>query len=280
MAGAGGLPDDGVRGRRQAPAEQRVLYDGVRGEGFPGGNNGLRGCEHIPALQQDRKAAMAATREIELECWVCGEQFVREEPRAYAVTGRGSDLCPQPVGFNPLPLLLHTCPTCGFTADGRGFHRSQHDEEVRNWVLAGGLTRVADEMPDADCARYEMAALCEARRIQPSALQLAEYYLAASWLAQLDEALDVVDDYQEKAAQYLEQALLVGELEDKERAVMTYLVGELRRRLGEFEAALKLFDEAAVQYAEHGGPQWMVRALNQQARMARERSSEAASLAQ
>ncbi|MCJ7752274.1 MAG: DUF2225 domain-containing protein [Armatimonadetes bacterium] len=222
---------------------------------------------------------MGATREIELDCWVCGERFMRDEPRAYAMTGRGSDLCPQPVGFNPLPLLLHTCPTCGFTADGRGFQPSRDDDQVRNWVLAGGLTRVADEMPDTDYSRYEMAALCEARRIQPSALQLAEYYLAASWQAQLDEALDVVDDYPEKAAQYLEKALLVGELDDEERAVMTYLVGELRRRLGEFEAALRLFDEAAVQYAEYGGPKWMVRALNQQAKMARERSSETAMLA-
>ncbi|HUU55398.1 MAG TPA: DUF2225 domain-containing protein [Armatimonadota bacterium] len=222
---------------------------------------------------------MGATREIELECWVCGERFMREEPRAYAMTGRGSDLCPQPVGFNPLPLLLHTCPRCGFTADGRGFHPSQADDQVRNWVLAGGLTRVADEMPDTDYARYEMAALCHARRIQPSALQLSECYLAASWLAQLDDAHDVVPDYQEKAAQYLEQALLVGELEEKEQAVMTYLVGELRRRLGEFEAALKLFDEAAVQFAEHGGPKWMIRALNQQAKMAREGSTEAAPLA-
>ncbi len=222
---------------------------------------------------------MSATREIELDCWVCGERFSRQEPRAYAVTGRGSDLCPKPVGFNPLPMLLHTCPTCGFTADGRGFHPSQADEQVRNWVLAGGLTRVADEMPDAEYARYEMAALCHARRVQPSPLQLAEYYLAASWLAQLGDAPDVVGDYQQKAAQYLEQALLVGELEDKERAVMTYLVGELRRRLGEFEAALKLFDEAAVEFAHHGGPKWMVRALNQQARMARQKSAEDAPLA-
>jgi hypothetical protein len=203
---------------------------------------------------------MSATREIELHCWVCGERFEREEPRAYAVTGRGSDLCPKPVGFNPLPMLLHTCPTCGFTADGRGFHPSQVDEQVRDWVLSGGLTRVSDEMPDTGYSRYEMAALC-------------------SWLAQLDEAPEVVPDYQQEAAQYLEQALLVGEVEDKERAVMTYLVGELRRRLGEFEAALKLFDEAAIEFAEHGGPKWMVRALNQQARMAKERSAEDAPLA-
>jgi len=221
---------------------------------------------------------MGATREIELDCWVCGERFQREEPRAYAVTGRGSDLCPQPVGFNPLPLLLHTCPTCGFTADGRGFHPSQADDEVTRWVLSGGLARATEHMPDTDYARYEVAALCHARRREQSALQLAEYYLAASWVAQIESADDVVEDYQFEAARYLEQAILGGELEEKERAVMTYLVGELRRRLGEFEAALKLFDEAAVQFAQHGGPRWMVRALNQQAKLAREGSTEAAML--
>ncbi|MBN1458377.1 MAG: DUF2225 domain-containing protein [Armatimonadetes bacterium] len=222
---------------------------------------------------------MSALREIELQCWVCGEQFVREEPRKYAVAGRGSDLCPQPIGIDPLPLLLHTCPGCGFTGDGRAFAAAQEDEQVRSWIRAGGLTRVADEMPESGFARYEMAALCHGRRVAPSPLQLAEYYLAASWEAQIEKVDEVVGDYQEKAVQYLEQALLVGEIEDKERAVMTYLVGELRRRLGEFEAALSLFDEAAVLFAQHGGPKWMVRALGQQAKMARERSTESAPLA-
>ncbi len=223
---------------------------------------------------------MAATREIELTCWVCNETFVREEPRSYAVMGRGSDLCPQPVGASPLPRLLHTCPSCGFTADGRGFQPSQTDDGVREWVLAGGISSVSAQLPDTDYARYEVAAVCHARRREPSSLQIAEYHLAASWLAQLDGALDVVPDYQAEAAQYLERALLLGEIEDKERAIMTYLVAELRRRLGEFDAALRLFDEAAIQYAEHGGPNWMIRALNQQVRMTREKSSEAASLAQ
>jgi uncharacterized protein (DUF2225 family) len=222
---------------------------------------------------------MSATREIELACWVCGEVFVREEPRGYAVAGRGSDLCPQPAGVNPLPLLLHTCPTCGFTADGRGFHPDQEDEQVREWVLAGGLSRVAAQMPETDYVRYEIAALCHARRRDPSLLQLAEYYLAASWLAQIEGAEDVLADYQAEAARHLERALLIGELEENERAVMTYLVGELRRRLGEFDVALQLFDEAAVQFAQYGGPKWMIRALGQQAKMARERSTEAAPLA-
>ncbi len=222
---------------------------------------------------------MAATREIELACWVCGEVFLREEPRAYALTGRGSDLCPQPVGVNPLPLLLHTCPTCGFTADGRGFQSSESDEGVREWVLAGGLSSVVAQLPEAEYTRYEIAAVCHGRRREPSALQLAEYYLAASWLAQLEGALDVVADYQSEAAQHLERALLIGEIEDKEQAVMTYLVGELRRRLGEFDAALQLFDEAAVQFTQHGGPKWMISALGQQARMAKEQSAEAAPLA-
>ncbi|MFB3880658.1 MAG: DUF2225 domain-containing protein [Armatimonadota bacterium] len=223
---------------------------------------------------------MAATRDIELRCWVCGEVFLRQEPRGYAVSGRGSDLCPQPVGPNPLPLLLHTCPTCGFTADGRGFHPDQLDDQVREWVLAGGLSRLAAQLPDTDYARYEIAALCHARRRRPSALQLAEYYLAASWLAQSEGALDALPGYQAEAARHLERALLLGDLDEKERAAMTYLVGELRRRMGEFDAALRLFDEAAIQFAQHGGPRWLIRALGQQARMAKDRSTDPANLAQ
>ncbi len=66
---------------------------------------------------------------------------------------------------------------------------------------------------------------------------------------------------------------------EDERAVMTYLAGELRRRLGEFEAALQLFDEAALQFTQHGGPRWLMRALGQQAGLAKQGSAEAAPLA-
>ena len=219
------------------------------------------------------------TREVDLECWVCGERFVGEEPRSYAVLGRGSDLCPKPFGQNPLPLMLHTCPTCGFTGDGRAFDPSQADEQVREWVLAGGLARVAEQVPGSGYARYELAALCHGRRREVSALQLAELYLAASWSAQLEGVEEVAPQYQAEAAKHLERALLVGEVVDEEQAVMTYLAGELRRRLGEFEAALQLFDEAAIHFTEHGGPKWLLRALGQQAGMAKERSTESASLA-
>jgi hypothetical protein len=219
------------------------------------------------------------TREIDLECWVCGERFVGKEPRSYAVGGRGSDLCPKPLDQNPLPLMLHTCPGCGFTGDGRAFHASQADEQVREWVLARGLAEAARQVPDSGYARYELAALCHGRRRRVSALQLAEYYLAASWSAQLEQAEGVAPQYQAEAAKHLERALLVGEVADEERAVMTYLVGELRRRLGEFEAALQLFDEAAIQFTQHGGPTWLLRALGQQAGLAKEGSADPAPLA-
>ena len=222
---------------------------------------------------------MMLTRSVSLLCWVCDETFEVEEPRSYAFSGRGSDLCPRPVGRNPLPFLVHTCPTCGFTGDGRSFAAAQADGQVRQWVLAGGLS----ELPtDGDTAhvRYERAALCHARRQCPSPLQLSEYYLAASWAAQLEGAAEVVRAFQEQAARYLEQALLTSEIADDERAIMSYLAGELHRRVGEFEAALQLFDESALEFTRHGGPKWLLRALGQQAGLAKRGSSEGAELAQ
>lgn len=221
---------------------------------------------------------MRNSRTVEFHCWVCGEVFTREEPRAYTVAGRGSDLCPQPAGFNPLPLLVHSCPTCGFTGDGRAFHPEQADPQVREWVLAGGLA-VAAGGDDSGYAKYHRAALCHARRRRPSPLQVAEFYLAASWSAQLEGAAEVAGPFQEEAARNLEGALLMGEVVDEERAVMSYLAGELRRRLGEFEAALQLFDQAALEFTRHGGPKWLIRALGQQAGLAKQRSAEGAALA-
>jgi hypothetical protein len=108
---------------------------------------------------------------------------------------------------------------------------------------------------------------------------VAEFYLAASWSAQLEGAAEVAGPFQEEAARNLEGALLMGEVVDEERAVMSYLAGELRRRLGEFEAALQLFDQAALEFTRHGGPKWLIRALGQQAGLAKQRSAEGAALA-
>lgn len=204
---------------------------------------------------------------------------MREEPRSYAVSGRGSDLCPRPLGRNPLPLLVHTCPTCGFTGDGRAFDPDEEDEQVREWVLAGGLA-AAEATGESGAAKYLRAALCHARRCRPSLLQIAEYYLAASWSAQLEDQPQAAPPFQEQAAGYLEHSLLVGEVPDPDRAVMTYLAGELRRRLGQFQAALQLFDEAALEFTRHGGPRWLLAALGNQAGLAREGSAEDAPLTQ
>lgn len=219
------------------------------------------------------------TRSVSLLCWVCGESFQDEEPRSYTVSGRGSDLCPRPVGRNPLPLLIHTCPHCGFTGDGRAYAPQEADEQVREWILGGGLGELP-ENGDSAHVRYQRAALCHAHRWRPSPLQLFEYYVAASWSAQLEGAEEAARAAQEEAARYLEQALLAGEVDDKERAIMNYLAGELRRRVGDFTAALQLFDEAALEFTRHGGPKWLLRALGQQAGLAKRGSTESAQLAQ
>ena len=220
------------------------------------------------------------TREIHLRCWVCEAEHDSEQPKSYLLQGRGSDLCPRPLGPSPLPLLLHTCPGCGFIGDEAAFDPEQTDDQVREWVLAGGLAASAGQTPDSAHEKYVLAAACHARRRRPSPFQLAELYLAASWSAQIEEAADEVPPLQAEAARHLESALLIDEIADEERAVMTYLAGELRRRLGEFDAALQLFDEAAISFTRYGGPRWLLRALGQQAGMAKSRSSEPAPLAQ
>lgn len=222
---------------------------------------------------------MTKTRTIALRCWVCSERFLSEQAGSYALRGRDSDLCPRPLGTNPLPLLLHTCTSCGFTGDAQSFHPAEADEQVREWVMAGGLALAARALPETCSGRYELAALCQARRRRPSPLKLAELYLAGAWSARLEGAHERAAALQAEAAPRLEGALLADEVTKAERAIMTYLAGELRRRIGEFEAALQLFDQAAIEFAEHGGPRWLLRALGQQARMARRRCSDGAPLA-
>lgn len=188
---------------------------------------------------------MTTLRSVTVRCPVCGEEFEAAEVTSCSYAGTDTDLRPHYMGFDPLPHFIWTCPACGVSAYSSEF--TQLATAVRGWIRKGHLGR---PQSDAASRRYTLAARCYERAVAP-ALKLANLYLQASWCARQEEDAAAERLSQRRALEHFRQALETEEVSTEERPKIVYLLGELCRRLGDFEAALVYFDQVpAGEWAE------------------------------
>ena len=182
---------------------------------------------------------------VTVRCPVCDEEFEAAEITSCSHATADTDLRPHYMGFDPLPHFVWTCPTCGVSAYSSEF--TSLATAVRGWIRKGHLGRPQSK---AASRRYTLAARCYERAVAP-ALKLANLYLQASWCARQEEAEAAERLSQRRALEYFQQALEAEESTPAERPKIVYLLGELCRRLGDFEAARAYFDRVpAGQWAE------------------------------
>lgn len=173
---------------------------------------------------------------ISLRCPVCGRRFQSADVQSVEKVGRDSDFRPHFVGLDPLPLLVHTCPGCLFTARAGDFEG--HMEISRDWVAerparlewtGEGQLRGSD--------KFRLAAQCYERRRKAQESVIGELFLQASWCARKEGRREVEQECQEAAIDHYNRALERHEIPEEEVPVVLYLVGELYRRLSKFELA-------------------------------------------
>jgi hypothetical protein len=172
--------------------------------------------------------------------------------------GEDSELRSYPAGFDPLRFALFTCGACGFTeylSDAgrtvpepeRSVVRSHLDAIPRETIQR--LHAYAPWSPDhAGEDGYEAQALSKYRMLidlmkirGAGARRMATAFLEAAWIADDVTAEDPAHQAMElrrEALRCFEEALAGGEIGDlQERERVTYLIGELHRRLGQFKDA-------------------------------------------
>jgi len=140
--------------------------------------------------------------------------------------------------MNPLPYFVHTCPSCLFSGDGSDF-RGPVSPELKSWLLKEkGL---GTKEPGSGSERYVLAAKCR-QQAGAGPLEVADLYLRASWCARVERDEAKERSAQTEAVQRFERALENGAVSLEQRDTITYLVGELNRRLGSFEHAVELLE--------------------------------------
>jgi len=223
-----------------------------------------------------RKSKPAGLPPIEYEtlvlrCPLCNTEFTSEIPSVPEPEGRDTDLRPRYSAVDPLASLIHSCPSCHYTAfqEGYGVRREIEVEEeelllrpgdrapyrftlpeeedledLRRYVRHGDLVRgVAEGREPFGAERYVLGARIWEFLKEDEPYGAADYYLRGSWCARTTGARELEKRCQAETLQRFQHSLdhsLVAEV-DKPRTV--YLIAELSRRGGDFAKAVDLFSQ-------------------------------------
>jgi uncharacterized protein (DUF2225 family) len=204
--------------------------------------------------------------EIHLTCPACRTQFASRLITSCGNRGQDTDFRPHYWGLDPLPHFVHTCPSCefsGLTDDfvepGTEAERVDHDEPP---------ARPFDDTPGS--RKYELAAERYAAAQQPEHRLVGDLYLRASWCARLEAAPAREASLQRQAILHFEAALEDPDLGRDERAVITYLAGELYRRVGCFDFAQAMLARCSELEWPEEELGWLRPLVEQQTRLARQ----------
>ena len=96
-------------------------------------------------------------------------------------------------------------------------------------------------------------------------LRIADLLLRAAWCCVDEGDVEAERYFRQQAARAFEQALATYDGVDRDdRAVLTYLVGELWRRVGNLKMASDWFEQVGTEITNSRAQHWVVEAARQQ----------------
>ncbi|HET9455461.1 MAG TPA: DUF2225 domain-containing protein [Gemmatimonadaceae bacterium] len=208
---------------------------------------------------------MTTLQSIELRCPVCETAF-----RSQAVVstnsfgGKRTDFHERAAGTQPLPYLIHTCARCGYSGSERDFTEEVDVSPVLKERVLNELAPVTSTGLLTGSEKYEAAAkVAEWQSLEPR--HIADLLLRAAWCCVDEGDVEAERYFRRKAAWKFEEALESYDgVQQDERAVLTYLVGELWRRTGDNTRAREWLDRVEAEVVDRQTQQWVIDAARQQ----------------
>lgn len=202
---------------------------------------------------------MTTLREVRLRCPICDKNFKSQEVVATnAFGGKRTDFHVRAIGVQPTPHLVHICPQCGYAGkDDRFAEDAVPTSDVAEHVWSELAPRLTGA-PLSGSERYEFAATIALWSGGPS-VELGDLYLRAAWCCVEEGDVEAERYFRRHAAWSFERALAEWEgVEREARALLTYLVGELWRRIGDDARAHEWFDRVPDEITDPATQQWLV----------------------
>lgn len=207
---------------------------------------------------------MTTLQAIELRCPICDNRFKSQAVvSTNSFGGKRTDFHERAAGTQPLPYLIHMCGRCGYSGSERDFTEDADvSPMLKEHVWNELAPRLVAGAPGSE--KYEAAAkVAEWQSME--ARYVADLLLRAAWCC-VDEGDTEAERYfRRRAAWMFERALGTYDgVALEERAVLTYLVGELWRRVGDRKAAMAWFNLVPDEVVDPQAQQWVVDAARQQ----------------
>jgi uncharacterized protein len=200
-------------------------------------------------------------KHIDLTCPNCEWTFFSATLETHEALGRKRtdfQVVSEGAGVTALPYGVHLCDCCGFAGPESWFTGDGHmNDELRRRVwdeLAPQLAR--GPVPASE--KYEVAARV-ATWVGVAPRQIGDLWLRAAWCC-IDEGDSEAERfYRRHAARCFEEALgLYDGLDVDERAVITYLIGELWRRIGDTRRANAFFGMVPYEITDERSQRWVI----------------------
>jgi uncharacterized protein (DUF2225 family) len=207
---------------------------------------------------------MTTLRQIELSCPICGNSFQSQAVvSTNAFGGKRTDFHERAAGTQPLAYLIHMCNECGYSGGERDFTQ---DADVSPLLKEHVLNELAPyALPSSPGSnKYEAAAkVAEWQGLDQR--HVADLLLRAAWCCVDEGDVEAERYFRRHAAWAFERALAVYDgVADDERAVLTYLVGELWRRIGDLQKSRDWFDRVGDEILDESSQHWIIAAAERQ----------------
>ena len=208
---------------------------------------------------------MTTFRRIQLRCPICDNRFESDAVVATnAFGGKRTDFHERASGKQPLAYLVHMCRTCGYSGLERDFADEAEISVGLKEQVWKELAPLAATAAMTGSEKYEAAAKV-AEWQGADARHVADLLLRAAWCCVDECDVEAERFFRRLAVRWFESALAGYDgVPQNERAVITYLVGELWRRIGDAKVAGEWFGKVADEIIDPEAQQWVLLVAEQQ----------------
>lgn len=205
-----------------------------------------------------------------IKCPICNSEFTTKKVRnsKLRLLKQDEDFMPYYEGENPIKYKVFVCPNCGYAATEDKYDsvliwgKEKIEKEVSpKWKKRSyGNTRTVDEAIEA-CK----LALYEGQLLEETRVYLGSLALNIAWLYRMKEDKEQETRFLEITKKLYEEAYYKEDLHDSnmDELKLSYLIGELYRRLGDVKNAVKWFNIVVTNHNSSSNPTIRKMALEQ-----------------
>ncbi len=234
------------------------LFSGLEELGFKNLNevdlyNKDEGKENDTPAAKDESSILDYIYDKSYTCPVCGNEVKARTVKVGKArnVSKDTDLMPRYENINPLFYDVVLCQNCGYAALSRYFEKLKHDQAllIKSTITQKFRAKVYPDLYDEDVAieRYKLALLNAV--VKNSKLsEKAFICLKLSWMYRLKEDNENELKFSEQALTGFKEAFTKESFPicGMDTYTLVYLLGELSRRIGDNESALRWLGKVIV----------------------------------